>query len=78
MKRKLTVLATSLFVFLFSAVVAFAANPSGTPGQGGGAQGEAEGGGGLPFTGLNLALIVLGAVALLAVGVALRRSARSR
>lgn len=35
-------------------------------------------GGALPFTGLDLALLAIGSVLLLAVGVALRRAARAR
>jgi hypothetical protein len=57
---------------------------SGYVSGGGGAQGDvasgvggASSGGNLPFTGLDLALIVIGGVALLATGVLLRRAGRS-
>ncbi len=40
---------------------------------GSGALGASPAGGALPFTGLNLALIVLGGVALVAMGLVLRR-----
>jgi hypothetical protein len=54
-----------------------AASTTGYPSGGQGAQGEVQGGGALPFTGLDLALIVLGGAALLVTGLLLRRAARS-
>jgi hypothetical protein len=70
-------------------VVALVVAPTAVAGAyvsgGGDAQGDvasgvggASSGGNLPFTGLDLALIVIGGVALLATGLLLRRSARSR
>ena len=64
--------------------VAPAAMAGGYVSGGGGAQGDvasgvggASSGGNLPFTGLDLALIVIGGVALLATGFLLRRAGRS-
>ncbi|MCL4289974.1 MAG: hypothetical protein KJ051_06825 [Thermoleophilia bacterium] len=62
----------TLALFVVPAV-AFAANVSESDGTAGSAQGEVAGGGSLPFTGLNLTLIVIGALVLLATGVLLRR-----
>lgn len=82
MKRKLAVIATSVLAFLLSAAVALAAPPvvSVYGGEGGGVQGELEQGGegGLPFTGLDLRILLAGAALLVAVGVILRKLARAR
>lgn len=45
---------------------------------GGGVQGEVEGGGALPFTGLDLGLLIGGGLLLVAVGATLRRVSRAR
>jgi hypothetical protein len=68
-----------LVVTLVVPAVAFGGNQSSTPSDGGSAQGALSSGGegSLPFTGLNLALIVLAGVALVATGLLLRRRARS-
>lgn len=70
----------SLATLLAIPAVAFAGDPSNGPGSGGEAQGAVESGvvsggtqGALPFTGLNLALIVIAGVALVATGLLLRR-----
>ncbi len=79
MKRLLIGIATSLAAFLVAASVALAQSPvvvSGYGGQGGAAA-EVEGGGALPFTGLDLALLVGGGIVLVAVGVAIRRVSRA-
>jgi hypothetical protein len=44
----------------------------------GGVQGEVEGGGALPFTGLDLGLLIGGGLLLVAVGATLRRVSRAR
>jgi hypothetical protein len=49
---------------------------SGYGGQGGAAA-EVEGGGALPFTGLDLALLIGGGIVLVAVGVLIRRFSRA-
>ena len=66
-------------------VVTPAALGGGYISNGGGAQGDVESGvggaasaGSLPFTGLDLALIVVGGMALLVTGFLLRRAGRSR
>lgn len=56
---------------------AVAAGTTGYPSGGEGAQGEVQGGGALPFTGLDLALMALGGAALIVTGLLLRRAARS-
>ena len=64
-----------LLTTLVIPAVAMAGNQSGTPGDAGSAQGalSSGGSGSLPFTGLNLALIVLAGAALIATGFVLRR-----
>lgn len=78
--RVLAIAALATLGVLLTSATAFATDVSlfghGTPGTS--AQGEAAGGivessGALPFTGLNLALIVVGGAALLAAGLVLRR-----
>jgi hypothetical protein len=68
---------------LVFAPLAFAQQPSSGLGAGGGVQGAvgggaAGGGGSLPFTGLDLAFLVIGGLTLLAVGASLRRLSRAR
>jgi hypothetical protein len=78
-----------LFVLLFVNVIALSLAASALAAGGtvlsgyGGLAGVAQSkvvqpGGGLPFTGLNLALIAAGAVALIVTGFTLRRSLRAR
>jgi hypothetical protein len=78
MKRTLTLLATSLVAFLVSAVTALAGTVSNPSSQGGAVQDQLDHGGGLPFTGFNLVILIVGAAILIAAGLALRRTARSR
>jgi hypothetical protein len=74
-----------IFGCLVTAVVVYApvalAQQSSVDGYGGGAGGiqsevESGGGGSLPFTGLDLGLLIGGGLVLLAVGLGLRRFAR--
>jgi hypothetical protein len=76
--RRIVVLLGLLATLVFPAV-ALAGNQSATLGDGGGAQGALSGGGEgtLPFTGLNLVLIVLAGIALIGTGVLLRRRSGS-
>jgi hypothetical protein len=79
--RRLAAFASSVLVYLIMASVALAQEPtqSGYGGTGGNIQGDVEGGGGsLPFTGLDLLLLVGAGVLLLAAGFALRRVGRVR
>jgi hypothetical protein len=78
MKRRLTLLVGSLVAVLLSAPVALAEALGGYGGQGGGVQSELESGGegALPFTGLNLGLLLAGALLLILLGLGLLRSAR--
>lgn len=79
MKRLLTVIVTSVASFLLAASVVLAQSPvvvSGYGGQGGAAA-EVESGGALPFTGLDLALLIGGGIVLVAVGVLIRRFSRA-
>jgi hypothetical protein len=57
---------------------AYVSGGSGAQGDVASGVGGASSGGNLPFTGLDLALIVIGGVALLATGFLLRRAGRSR
>jgi hypothetical protein len=79
-KKLVTVCACLLAVVAVSAPVALAQQSSvdGYGGGAGGIQSEVEGGGGgsLPFTGLDLGLLIGGGLVLLAVGFGLRRLAR--
>lgn len=82
MKKLVTMFACLLAVVVVYAPVALAQQSSvdGYGGGAGGIQSEVEGGGGaggsLPFTGLDLGLLIGGGVVLLAVGFGLRRFAR--
>jgi hypothetical protein len=80
MKRKLAVFGSAgltLLVWVGTAVAA-SSEQSGY-GGGGGVQGEVEGtGGALPFTGLDLALLVGGGLLLIVVGAGVRRLTRAR
>ena len=64
---------------LFTTPAAFAALPAERGyGGGGGVQGEVAQGGSLPFTGLDLALLVIGGLMLVIVGMTIRRAVRRR
>lgn len=81
---KLRCLMVTLLAALAAAPTALAVGSAGTSyGGGGGVQNEvssgvqgATAGGALPFTGLDLALLVIGGIALLVVGMVLRRAVR--
>jgi hypothetical protein len=77
-KRFILVLATTLVALSLAASAAFAQSPTerGYGGQGGAAA-EVEGGGGLPFTGLDIGLLVGGGVVLVLVGMTIRRLSRA-
>jgi hypothetical protein len=76
--KRLAALASGVIAYLVMASVALAQQPtqSGYGGTGGNIQGDVEGGGSLPFTGLDLLLLVGAGVLLLAAGFALRRVGR--
>lgn len=78
--RRLTAFASCALAYLVTASVALAQDPtqSGYGGTGGNIQGDVEGGGSLPFTGLDLLLLVGAGVLLLAAGFTLRRVGRVR
>lgn len=77
---RLTAFASCALAYLVTASVALAQDPtqSGYGGTGGNIQGDVEGGGSLPFTGLDLLLLVGAGVLLLAAGFTLRRVGRVR
>jgi hypothetical protein len=77
--KRLAAIASSVLAYLVMASVALAQDPtqSGYGGTGGNIQGDVEGGS-LPFTGLDLLLLVGAGVLLLAAGFALRRVGRAR
>jgi len=78
--RRLWISASAVLTYLVLASVALAQEPtqSGYGGTGGNIQGDVEGGGSLPFTGLDLLLLVGAGVLLLAAGFTLRRVGRAR
>jgi hypothetical protein len=88
MVKRLYVMGCGVLVYLATASVAFAQDPtqSGYGGTGGNIQGGVEGGGtgggsgsgSLPFTGLDLLLLVGAGVLLVAAGLTLRRVGRAR
>jgi len=74
----LGIIGTGMLLTLVAVPAALAASPDDSVygGVGGNIQGDVAGAqpaGNLPFTGMNLALIVIGGVALVAIGVLLRR-----
>lgn len=79
---KLRYVLLGVTAFLVAAPVALGATPSQTAYSGGGFAGnEVQSAGGvagstLPFTGLDLALLVIGGLALLVAGMVLRRAVR--
>jgi len=87
-KRRLWVIGSGVLAYLVTASVALAQDPtqSGYGGTGGNIQGGVEGGGtgggtgsgSLPFTGLDLLLLVGAGVLLVAAGLTLRRVGRAR
>lgn len=78
--KRLTAFASAVLASLVMASVALAQDPtqSGYGGTGGNIQGDVEGGGSLPFTGLDLVLLVGAGALLLAAGFTLRRVGRAR
>lgn len=78
--KRLAAFASSVLASLVLASVALAQQPteSGYGGTGGNIQGDVEGGGSLPFTGLDLLLLVGAGALLLAAGFTLRRVGRAR
>ncbi|HSK15643.1 MAG TPA: hypothetical protein VK915_05690 [Gaiellaceae bacterium] len=82
MRKRIAVIGGAAFAFFTTASLAFAQEPtqSGYGGTGGSIQGGVEGGGAgaLPFTGLDLLLLVAAGALLLAAGLTLRRVSRAR
>jgi hypothetical protein len=78
--KRLAAFASSLLAYLVMASVALAQEPtqSGYGGTGGNIQGDVEGSGSLPFTGLDLLLLVGAGALLLAAGFTLRRVGRAK
>jgi hypothetical protein len=76
-----TLISFGVLAMLVAPATAFAGDPStGTAGgilSGGGSGGAGGTGGTLPFTGLNLALILIAAFALVTTGIVLRRRSNS-
>ena len=76
--KRIAAVGAVLVGLLVLAPIAFAQQPSSGFGEGGGVQGavgggDAAGSGSLPFTGVDLVFLVVGGLALLAVGAGLRR-----
>jgi hypothetical protein len=69
-------LALASFLIVASTVFAQGSSVSGYGGQAGSVEEQVETGGGLPFTGLDLGLLIGGGLLLLAVGAGLRRLGR--
>jgi hypothetical protein len=63
---------------LFAGTALAGSSEQGYGGAGGAVQTDVEGGGTLPFTGLDLGLLIGGGLLLLAVGFGLRRASRAR
>jgi len=80
MKRLAFTTVAAAVAALAWAATAVAANPgvSGYGGQSGGVQSDVQSGGTLPFTGLDLGLILGGGILLVLVGIGLRRLGRHR
>jgi hypothetical protein len=79
--KRLWALGSGVLVYLgVTASVALAQSPteSGYGGTGGSIQSDVESGGSLPFTGLDLLMLVGAAILLLAAGLTLRRVGRTR
>jgi hypothetical protein len=78
--KRLSAVGGGAFAYLVLASVAFAQDPtqSGYGGTGGNIQGDVDGSGSLPFTGLDLLLLVGAGILLLAAGMTLRRVGRVR
>jgi hypothetical protein len=77
-KKTATIVGLALVSFLVLASTALAqdSSVSGYGGQAGGVEQQVETGGALPFTGLDLGLLIGGGLLLLAVGAGLRRLGR--
>jgi hypothetical protein len=75
--KLVTVAVTVLVASALTTTIALGASSSGSAyGGQGGVEGQVETGGALPFTGLDLALLIGGGLLLLAVGAGLRRLGR--
>jgi drug/metabolite transporter (DMT)-like permease len=79
-KRIATTVALAVvgMLVLASAALAQSSSVSGYGGQAGGVEEQVETGGTLPFTGLDIGLLIGGGLLLVAVGAMLRRLARDR
>lgn len=75
--KRLLVFVSGVAATLAVPTVALAENMSSTPSKGTVAQQAVAGTGTLPFTGVNLALILIAGIALVATGVLLRRRSQS-
>jgi hypothetical protein len=75
--KRLLVLVSGIAATLAAPTVALAENMSSTRSKGAVAQQAVAGTGSLPFTGVNLALILIAGIALVATGVLLRRKSQS-